>query len=178
MIAEGKHKAKVTGSFCGESSEKKTKFAGIEFTTESNETIFWTGYMTETEFSKADGSVSTPAKETLKTLIEIGFIGSKISDLSSDDTEKIFNEIEDDIYIVVEHEEYVKKDGEIGTMPKVKYVNIGAGGPQRFTKEQAVKSFAGTNFDAELMKLRKSIKPKVKQEPEATSEADDDDVPF
>lgn len=179
MIAQGNHKVKLTDAFVGESKEKKTPFIGFEFTLEDNAVIYHSHYLSEKEFTdKASGKPTTMAKEGIKLLRKLGFIGNSLADLA-DGLEK-FTAIDSKINIVVEHEEFTKEDGSSGTSAKVKFVNVGYGGPERMDKKQAVVKFKGHSFDNYLAGVEKV---KVKETPEEESTEtpegfDDGDVPF
>lgn len=187
LLAEGTHKVKITGCFTGESGEKKTPFYGLEFTTlDTNQTILYFAYMSDKEFTKG-GKITTMIKENLELLVKLGFKGSRFTDLSDDSksVDDLFIKTEDQINIVVEHEEFTKTDGTTATTAKVKYVNVGYGNINKFDHKQAVAKFKSYNFDGELMKLKKSIgQPKEKEE-EKTEDAQDnsqgfdaDEIPF
>lgn len=188
LIPEGTHKVKIAGCFTGESSEKKTPFFGLEFTTlENDQVILYFAYMSSKEFTKS-GKITTMIKENLELLVKLGFKGSKFTDLSDDSksVDDLFAQINDDIKIVVEHEDFTKDDGEIVTNAKVKYVNVGHGNINKFDHKQAVAKFKSYNFDGELMKLKKSLgtpkaKEESKEEESTTDNSQDfssDDIPF
>lgn len=185
MISEGNHKVKVVGCFTGESAEKKTPYYGIEFETKDGESINWLAYLTDTSFMKG-GKETTMKKENMKTLVQLGFCGRSLADLSN--TEKkiseLFNEV-DGINILVEHEEYTNEEtGEVKTAAKVKFVNVGYG-PNKFDHKQAVVKFKSLGLDGELLKLQKElgVKSTKKSEPKEETESEStelsaDDIPF
>lgn len=179
MLSEGTHKVKIVGCFTGESTEKQTPYYGIEFETKEGETINWIAYLSNSNFTK-DGKETTLAKENMKTLLKLGFQGRSISDLS--DTSKSVNELFSDVQeisVVVEHEEYTKQNGDIGTTAKVKWVNVGYG-PQKFDHKQAVVKFKSLNLDGDLLALKKEFGVKTaKQESKPVEpEFNSEDIPF
>ncbi len=179
MIAQGNHKVRLTDAFVGESKEKKTPFIGFEFTLEDGAVIFHTHYLSEKEFTpQGSAKPTTMAKEGIKLLRKLGFIGNSMADLV--DGLKHFTAIDSKINIVVEHEEFTKEDGSTATSAKVKFVNVGYGGPERFDKNQAVVKFKGHSFDNYLAGIEK-VKAKEPAEEETTetnTEFDSDDIPF
>jgi hypothetical protein len=122
MLNEGKHKVQIIGSFTGESAEKKTPYVGVELETESGEYIDWIGYMSDNEFTKKNGEKTTMTKENLKVLLQIGFQGKKISDLSNPDysINDLFA-VNPKLTVQVKHEEYTNNAGEIKVRPIVHY---------------------------------------------------------
>lgn len=191
MLREGTHKCKVVGCYTGESSEKKTPFFGIEFETiEDQESIYWNAYLSNTKFKKS-GKEVTLAEANLETLIQLGFKGKRISDLSDESKGflDLFDIISDTISVVIEHEEYTTDDGEMKTAARVKFVNVGYGNMNKFDHKQAVAKFKSLTFDGELMSLRKKVSAPKKAEPEseaekpatkpeASADYNDDDIPF
>lgn len=183
MIDQGSHRVKVVGCFTGESLEKKTPYFGVEFETvsDSPQSIYWTAYLTESKFTKKDGKETTLKDENLKTLLALGFQGRSLSDLSDENKQvsDLFLDIADPINVVIEHEEYTTDDGEVKTSAKVKYVNIGYGGPKRFDHKQAVVKFK--SVDGDLLRLKNnSPKPEAapKQEEVVNTDFVADDIPF
>jgi len=163
MLAVGKHKVKITDKFTGESKEKQTPYFGLEFTTESDESIFWIAYLSEKAFIKA-GKETNMKKENLATLLKLGFKGKRLADLSDDSKSisDVFEAIQDDISIQVAHEEYDKEDGTKGAKAVIKWVNVGnPASVNKFTKEQAVVKFK--DLDADLMEIAKTMKAPKKQ---------------
>lgn len=178
MISEGTHKAEVAGCYIGESSEKKTPFFAIEFKLENGSYIDNTFYLTNTEFEK-QGKKTTPTKEGLRTLTQLGYKGKSLTDMAKEELgiDDLFVKV-DDISIVVYHEEY-EKDGETKYAAKVKFVNVGKRNVNKLDHKQSVVKFKGYNFDGLLMGLRKDIKVNVKVESEAQGESfASDDIPF
>lgn len=182
MIAQGNHKVRLTDVFVGESKDKKTPFVGMEFTLEDGAVIYHSHYLSEKEFTmQGSAKPTTMAKEGIKLIRKLGFIGNSIADLA-DGLEK-FVVVESKINIVVEHEEFTNEAGDTITSAKVKYVNVGYGGPERFDKKQAVVKFKGHSFDSILAGIEKPKGSKVESEPEESPEAtneelDADDIPF
>lgn len=185
----GNHKCKVVGCFTGEAAnEKKTPFFGIEFQkNETDDTIYWMAYLSTKEFQNRDGKTTTMAKENLATLVKLGYKGRGVADMSDESktVQDLFVEITDNINVVVEEEEYTNDDGELKTVNKVKYVNIGYGSINKFDHGQAVAKFKSCTFDGLLMSLRKASPSKKaeKSEHDEPLPSEDhsfaaDDIPF
>lgn len=157
MLEEGKYKvAKVVGCYVPEVAEDKTQSFSIEFELENGQEITWNAYLSDKEFQK-DNKTTTMKKENMRTLVQLGFIGKKVSDLA-DETKKIselFAPV-DKINVVVEHEEYTREDGSTVNFAKVKYVNVGYG-PSKLDHKQAVVKFKSLGLDGELMRLQKEL---------------------
>lgn len=174
MLEQKSYKVKIIGSYTGESPEKKTPFFALELETECGQFIDWVQYIT-------DGN----KKIGLQSLVNAGFIGKKLSDLSNPKLaiEDLFSE-EDKLTAVIEHEEWTDDEGEIKHTPKVKWLNNGSSGPAKAEYKDAVKMFAGKSFDGMLKELQGKVKTKstkTKSEPaeeRAGDDLTDDDVPF
>jgi len=144
----------------GESSEKQTPYFGIEFELESGESIDHVFYLTDTKVKQGNKEVSLKDKQ-LETLLRMGFIASKITDIAdeSKSIDDLFGPITDPINLVVAHEEFTTDDGEIKKSAKVKYVNVGyKSNITKFDHKQAVAKFSGLNLDGNMMSLRKNMK--------------------
>ena len=176
MIAEGTYKAIVTGCYVGESAEKKTPFFSIEFKLENGSYIDNVFYLSKTEYEK-NHKTTNVAKESLRTLAELGFQGKSLLDMAKEDMgiSDLFVPVAD-ISVVVFHEEY-EKDGEQNFAAKVKYVNIGTRQVNKLDHKQAVVKFKGTSFDGILMGLKKETDLVIATESAQTDFAADD-IPF
>jgi len=169
MLEEKNYKVKIIGSFTGVSSEKKTPYIGLELETSCGNFIDWVSYMTEKTASRA-----------LKTLVDSGFRGKKIADLSNGslDIDDLFEENQA-LSIVVEHEEWTTDDGEIKKKAKVKWLNTGSGGVSKLDHKTAVKTFSETPYDGMMKELMNNLptkKAKTKTENEGSE--NEEDLPF
>lgn len=188
---------KIVGCGTGQSNnEKKTPYYTIEFENQEGDSIEAIQYLTENTKDRV-----------LKTLVDIGFLGKRIADLSDPkkSIKDLFGPTAEPISITVK-EEQVLKDGTLQwkddakTVPKmrqvVEWINVGEGGGiSKFEHSQAVSVFASLTFDAEIQSLRKKAgggsKPKsepAKENASSTKEetytapaqgaADDEEPPF
>lgn len=161
----GIHKdVKIVGSYTGMSPEKKTPFIAIEFENEEGESMDWVAWLTP----KTDEKEGT-AKRVLTTLVEIGFIGKSLADLS--DPKKKMSDLfsaetpsGETIDLVVEDETYEDSEGNEKVKQIIKWVNVGnQGGLSKFDHATAVTTFKSLSFDGDLIGIKKDIgKPKSK----------------
>lgn len=105
------------------------------------------------------GWLSSAAKEnTIKKLIELGFTGSRVTDLGTQDFLQCFPnppildiEIEDNGY-------HSEKTGQWVSIMEVKWLNLYGQAPkfgdQPIPKERVLQEFQGMDFGAEIMQLR------------------------
>lgn len=185
LLPEGVISASVIGCFAGKSGNKETPFFAIEFFTDEG-TIDFIQYLTEKTRERA-----------METLINLGFMGKKVSDLANDDLAvgELFDTDVEDINITIEHEQVCDKEGnekfdangEAVMRHKVKWVNVGKSGFSKVDHKEAVVMFKGLNIDGELTRMRKARGVTVKKlEKPITEETavdsspsfDNDDVPF
>lgn len=182
MLQEGKHKVEIIGSFTGESSEKKTPYIGVELETEDGEFIEWVGYMSDKEFTKQNGEISTMTKENLKTLLQIGFQGKKIADLSNADLSitDLFA-VNPKLTVTIKHEDYENAAGEIKKKPVVHYFDVGFG-VEKADHKKSVQIFKSGNYDSVFNglkgKYQKKAAPVADSKPESTEGHADEDIPF
>src|SRR5688500_1276083 len=109
MIKEGTYTAKGVEAKLGFTAAGKEQVA-VRLRLSSGEGITYFGYFTE-----------KTTERTLESLRHLGWAGEDLFDLSGIDQ----NEVE----IVVEHEEYETDSGELKTSAKVRWINaIGGGG--------------------------------------------------
>lgn len=172
MLQSGNYKVQsITDCFIGESSEKKTPFFCLNFKLENGETIPWQVYLSAEFKSDAHRKM---AIQNMETLAKLGFKGNHISDLAEGSVSDLFDQIEDEIFVVIEMESYETKDGQQKERPRVKFVNVGAGGFTKMDKKQAAVVLKSMSYDAFLTTAKTGIKPNVKKSPDLSSE----DVPF
>ena len=160
----------------GESPEKKTPFIKVVFENEQKEKI--THYLWLSDATR---------DRSIDTLIKLGFMGKKFSDLANSNltVDDLFGEPANRIDLVVEKEEYTLESGEIKSRSVVKWINIGSGGMPEFDHEKAKSVFDGEVFDG-LLRERRRVSGAVKPKKEVANKAEDtqkadinaNDIPF
>lgn len=174
IINEGVHKvSKIIETFTGASSKKGTPYVGINFLLEGNHEMETALYFTD-----------NTSDRNLKVLLDLGFIGKRLSDLSdpSKTVDDLFKSVAD-INVTIEHEHFDKNDGTTGVKAVIKWINVGSVGFDKVDHAKSVSIFAGLSFNGELMKMRKThVMPELKSEIEDGVEVvdsfDDQEIPF
>lgn len=142
MIQVGKYKARATGEVVlGEAqSENRTPYIECMFRVvdgpEAGVEVRWTGWLS----MKAGPSGKTPAERVFESLKHCGW-QSDDGDVSVFADGALHGINANEVEIVVEHEEYQRKDGTPGVKAQVRWVNrLGGGGvnvQNRMSKDKA-----------------------------------------
>lgn len=165
MLTAGTYVAKkIVSAFIGESPEKKTPYFSVEFEVDNGqggvEYLEWVAWL-----SQAGDKAIAATNRHLKTLVDLGFKGDKLSDLADEKKgiEDLFGPASDEIKLVVEVVNY----GENNQHEKneVKFVNVGnQSNLTKFDHKTAVTKFKSLPFDGTLKKLRSGEKVVTKAE--------------
>ncbi len=174
LLEPGKYIGTVEDFAIRKSAEKGTPSLNVKFAVKGEtKSVFWEKYITE-------GTVDHLAD----SLVESGLLNTKrFSDLSKGKDGgglKLNQEVE----IVIFHEEYTNSSGEVKTSVKVRYVNAIGGGEMKgaIAEDEAISTLSGLNIDAAIMQSEVRTGKKVQIEEQVadvvTPGVTSDDVPF
>lgn len=185
-ITAGTYKARAIGPcVLGESKEKGTPFIELYFVITSGpnegQQVRWSSYFTDT--AGKDGM--TVAGRTIKAMQTMGWQGDDLGEFANGELHGLGD---NEVGIVVELETY-EREGEVKSVPRVKWVNAGGG---YLSTEQAMDRGAAASFAARMRGLVHSVKaksppPAAKAAPKngsaplapaASDFPDSDEIPF